>query len=335
MPGVVACVANPHELVNRTKKKTDLEDALFLAREILRKPVEELPLVSIPTDQEMDDRDAVGHHHELGQSHTRVGNRLQALFMDKGFPEVGRRFALHTGEGRKQAIEACFGQDRRFAGAKRIAKSLARELIQIEQLQDKARKEVAKIVERNPEMATILGSIPGVGMHTIASFIAYVGDIGRFPGPKQLAAYCGLVPRVNQSGQRDAPRKISKEGQQVLRKCLVESAYALGRTKTNCPLKLKYQQMRTRVGTRKAVVAIARKLVELMYAMLKNRTLFTSTDPGQQAGLDAYLRRKVLVGCHRFSITRKNCSNYMRLEENTKLLHENELGVIYLPQKGG
>ena len=72
---------------------------------------------------------------------------------------------------------------------------------------------MARIVKQDDRMAAILGSILGVGLKNIAAFIAFVGDINMFSTGNQLVAYCGLVPKVYQSGQKDAARKITKEGQ--------------------------------------------------------------------------------------------------------------------------
>jgi transposase len=67
----------------------------------------------------------------------------------------------------------------------------------------------------------------GAGLKTITAFIAFVGDIDRFSQGKQLSAYCVLVPRVYQSGQKDGIRKIKKERQAALREYLVEAVFAM------------------------------------------------------------------------------------------------------------
>jgi transposase len=248
LPGVVACVVNPHLVANTSKRKTDKEDSLFLARTLLRTPVSELQLVSIPTDEEMDNRAVVSHYRKINEQHTQCVNQLHALFLDKGYPEAGKEHDLHTQKGRTDAIEAYFGSGRAHAAAKGIAKDLGKELLGLEELESKGDRKLAGIVRRNPEMSTILGSIPGVGVKVISAFIAFVGDVDRFSGPKQLAVYCGLVPRVYQSGQKDASGKISKEGQAVLREYLVESVFSMQITKFEFPLKRKYRQLRERMA---------------------------------------------------------------------------------------
>jgi len=332
LPGVVACVVNPHSTrINQTKKKTDKEDSLFLARLLLRTPVEELQLVSIPSDREMTNRDTISHYRSIDRSHSQIINRLHALFFDKGFPEVGKVHKLHTKGGRAAAIEACFGTDRSLAPSKRIAKELSMQLTLLEELQERGEKQLAKIVRSDDRTATLLGSIPGVGLKTIASFIAFVGDIGRFHSAKQLAAYCGLVPRVYQSGQRDAARKITKEGQAALRGYLIESVFAMMRTSFDFPLKRKYEEFRERMGARKAAVAIARKLVTMMYSMLKHGTIFTVGDIAERLEVAAYHARKDLKAIGRYNIIRQSCKAYPEMLDLTNSMITNELGVFKFP----
>ena len=150
------------------------------------------------------------------------------------------------------------------------------------------------IVNQDDRTATVLGAIPGVGLKTIATFIAFVGDVDRFCNAKQLAAYCGLVPRVYQSGQKDAARKITKEGQAALREYLIESVFAMTKPQFDFPLKRKFNELRLRMGGRKAAVAIARKMVVMMYSMLKNGTLFTVEDEQERQEVAAYHARKHL-----------------------------------------
>jgi len=335
LPGVVACVVNPHMVANTSKNKTDKEDSLFLARILLRTPLSELQLVSIPTDEEMDNRAVVSHYRKINEQHTQSINRLHALFLDHGYPEAGKAHDLHTIKGRMAAIEAYFGSNRRYDTAKGIAKDLSKDLAVLESLQAKGDRKLAGIVRKNPRMATILGSIPGVGIKVISTFIAFVGDINRFSCSKQLAAYCGLVPRIYQSGQKNTTGKISKEGQAALREYLVEAVFSMQITKFNFPLKKKYQQLRARMGGRKAAVAVARKLVEMIYAMLKNGTLFTVGDPTDIKRLASYQNKKKLAVLGGYNKIRKSCKDLKTFQKNSNLLKENELGVLKITLIGG
>jgi transposase len=90
LPGVTACVVNSHSLVNHSKKKTDKEDALFLAKTLYMNPVSELPLVSIPGDTEMENREIVSHYRKIDELRTQTLNRLHAFFSRQGFSRSGK-----------------------------------------------------------------------------------------------------------------------------------------------------------------------------------------------------------------------------------------------------
>jgi hypothetical protein len=75
-------------------------------------------------------------------------------------------------------------------------------------------------------------------------------------------------------------------------------------------------------------VAVARKLVEMMYAMLKNRTLFTVGDPEEKKRLASYHNTKKLVVSGGYDKIRKSCKGFQMFQKNSNLLKENELGVL-------
>ena len=110
-------------------------------------------------------------------------------------------------------------------------------------------------------------TVPGVNVTVAATFLAAVGDIGRFPGQRQLVGYLGLDPRVRQSGSTPATHgRISKQGSASARHALVEAAWSVVRQPG--PLHAFYQRIRARRGHQVAVVAAARKLACLFWCML-------------------------------------------------------------------
>src|SRR5262245_12515152 len=102
-------------------------------------------------------------------------------------------------------------------------------------------------------------TIPGVDATVALSIVAVVGDFARFPSPQKLVAYCGLNPRVRQSGGQPASHgRITKAGRAHARGMLVEAAWSAARAPG--PLRAFYQRVRGRRGMQVAVVATARKL---------------------------------------------------------------------------
>jgi transposase len=110
-------------------------------------------------------------------------------------------------------------------------------------------------------------TIPGVNVTTAVTFLAAIGDVGRFPSPRHLSSYLGLTPTSRQSGPSE-PRhgRISKEGSARARHALVEAAWAV--LKTPGPLRAFGERVAARRGRNVAAVAVARKLAVLCWHLL-------------------------------------------------------------------
>jgi hypothetical protein len=110
-------------------------------------------------------------------------------------------------------------------------------------------------------------SVPGVNLVSAATFVATVGDVGRFETARKLVSYVGLDPRVRQSGEAPARHgHISKQGSPAARHMLCEAAWIVVRTLG--PLRAFYERLRARRGAQIALVATARKLCVLFWQLL-------------------------------------------------------------------
>ncbi len=131
---------------------------------------------------------------------------------------------------------------------------------------------------RSIDAITRLKTIPAVGDLVATTIHAWVGEIGRFPDAKSLAAYAGLVPAVYQSAASQRSGGITKQGSKALRSALVQSAHVLTnrcRTAEAGPLQAIGQRVRTSRGRRKiATVAVARHLLRIAYYVLRDGTTY-------------------------------------------------------------
>jgi transposase len=122
--------------------------------------------------------------------------------------------------------------------------------------------------EHYPE-TDLLRQIEGVGALTALTFVLTLEDPYRFERSRSVGAYLGLVPARDQSGDRDPQKRISKEGDQLLRKLLVGSAhYILGPFGSDSDLRRHGQRIASRGGKnakKRAAVAVARKLSVLLH----------------------------------------------------------------------
>jgi transposase len=112
-------------------------------------------------------------------------------------------------------------------------------------------------------------SITGVSLVVAASLIGTIGDIGRFPDKKKLAAYFGVVPSTYQSGDTSRNGRITKQGRAEARWLIIEAAEILRRSPG--PMRALYTRVQRKRNHNVAVVAVARKLVELVHHLLSNR----------------------------------------------------------------
>jgi transposase len=137
---------------------------------------------------------------------------------------------------------------------------------------DKRVEEIAKadkVVQR-------LCSVPGVGPVVATTFAATLDDSSRFRGAKHVRSYLGLVPREYSSGERQRRGRISKAGSVRARSLLVEAALSLLRWKTERTKALHewWARIAQRRGKATAVVALARKLAGIMFAVWRDDTEF-------------------------------------------------------------
>lgn len=135
-------------------------------------------------------------------------------------------------------------------------------------------KIVESVEQLFPEQARLLESIPGVGQLSMAVLLAYIVDIKRFQDVRQLCSYVGLAPAIRDSGQHKSKLGISKAGNPLLRSYLTQAALAIRRLPEEHPLRAWYASVLSRRGWQKARIALARKLVAIVFGVLKKQRPF-------------------------------------------------------------
>lgn len=115
---------------------------------------------------------------------------------------------------------------------------------------------------------------PGVGPVTALAFVAALDDVTRFGGAHQVESYLGLVPSEYSSGERQHRGRITKRGNARMRWLLVEAGWRILRSRRSecASLRAWAMQIAARRGKRIAVVALARRLSGILYAMWRDGT---------------------------------------------------------------
>jgi transposase len=133
-----------------------------------------------------------------------------------------------------------------------------------------------KTIVRGNEVVQRLCTVPGVGPITATAFVATIDTIDRFSGAHQVESYLGLVPSERSSGEQQRKGRITKAGNSRLRYLLVEAAWSvlLSRKESTEELRAWAQRIAMRRGMKTAIVALARKLAGILYAMWRDGTTF-------------------------------------------------------------
>jgi transposase len=128
-----------------------------------------------------------------------------------------------------------------------------------------------------------LTSIKGIGSLSATVLLTVIGKISDFADENKLAAYLGLVPRIANSNESERSGRITKQGNKLARTALVQCGLVAKRYSPY--LQSFYERIKNRRGGGKAKIALARKLVKIVYDTLKNQWVFEDFPSFTLAGL--------------------------------------------------
>jgi transposase len=153
-----------------------------------------------------------------------------------------------------------------------IVAELAREVLVLKKHIETLDKELRQRFFARPE-ARIITSLPGMGPLLGAEFLVATGDLSAFDSADQLAAYAGLVPAAHDSGKRSGNDRRMRGGNKLLKRAFYQSAFASLRSS---PTSRAFYDRKRREGKRhtQALIALARRRVNVLWAMLRDGTMF-------------------------------------------------------------
>jgi transposase len=154
----------------------------------------------------------------------------------------------------------------------RIVAELAEEVLSLKDRIESIDEELEQRFFARPE-ARILASLPGMGPILGAEFLVAVGDLSAFSGSDQLAAYAGLVPAAHDSGKRKGNNHRMRGGNKLLKRVFYQSSFASLRS---APASRAFYDRKRREGKKhtQALIALARRRVNVLWAMLRDGTTF-------------------------------------------------------------
>lgn len=265
------------KMIASAKIKTDKIDARVLA-ELARAGY--LPLVWLPDPDTEALRHLFSDRRSLVDRRTELKNTVHSILHRNLLTyEVADLFGT---SGRQWLEQLCEASDEECDRIDRLRlRAILIELDRLEQHLQEVEGVIAAFVVERPNLRKQLDrllSIPGVSLVVGAGLLAAIGDIKRFRYAKQLGSYFGLVPSTYQSGDTKARHgRITKTGRSDARWLAVEAAEHL--RKAPGPLRALFQRVSNKRGHNVAVVAVARKLAELVWHLLTKEEDFLYQKP--------------------------------------------------------
>lgn len=258
---VVVVDSNQFRVISRSVKKTDPNDARLLALYLSK---DLLPEVRMKNKQQARVASLTQTRDTLVKQRSALKNKVNNILSARGLNLP--KEALSSEKRLAEVLSLPF--DELLLVELRVIVDQIRSLNKSIAELDKAIAEASSELEGH----TSLTSIKGIGATTSAILLSVIGDVNDFPDEGRLASYFGIVPRVSNSNQTEHSGRIHKRGSKLGRTALVQSALIAANYSPY--LKRFYEQVKARRGAGKAIIALAKKFLGIIYRTLKNKWVF-------------------------------------------------------------
>jgi transposase len=255
-------LAHPGKLrvIAESTRKSDKLDARVLAEFLA---LDMIPLAHRPAPRVRAHRSLVRHRQHLQRRITAIKTQLRRILSDYN----ADRPDLFTRVGRRALAGMELTPTDRFR-CDELSDLLDFLQLRREKANQRLRLFAGEGADQEQAARRVLRTIPGVGEITSEVVLAELGDVRRFRSAKQAVAYAGLAPGQRESAGKRKELAIEKKGSRLLRWVLVESAWQVVRY--DARWRDAFEKLARRTGKKKAITAIARRLLSLMVALLKS-----------------------------------------------------------------
>ena len=256
-------VVNPNQfkVISQSVKKTDRNDAALLALYLSK---ELLPEVRMKQPNERNVAQLAGTRDLLVKQRSSLKTKINNLLSSEGIEMKKESLSSKKALARVLALPLSILANAQLRVLVNQIHSLSQSIAELEKL----------IQEEGPKLAghSNLVSIKGIGPLSAAVLLSVIGNVNDFTDPGKLAAYLGVVPRISNSNETEHSGRITKQGNKLARTTLVQCG--LIAKKYSPYLQQFYKRIQRRRGGGKANIALARKLLGIIYYTLKKNWVF-------------------------------------------------------------
>lgn len=255
-------LAHPGKLrvIAESTRKSDQLEARVLAEFLA---LDMIPPAYRPTPRPREHRALVRHRQFLQKQRTQLRVKVRRVLSDSN---ADRRDLFTRRIGEHLAAVPLSESDRFIVG--QLLEQLGAIEGQLVALRQQLHAFRAAASEAEARGRRVLRSVTGVGEVTAEVVLAELGDVGRFRSARQVVAYAGLAPGRRESAGKARDLGITKRGSPLLRWVLVEAAWQAVRR--SAYWRGVYAALKKRRGSRRAIVAVARRLLGVLVALLRS-----------------------------------------------------------------
>jgi transposase len=271
--GIENIVVNAADVPTTHKEKshkTDKRDSRKLGRSLRAK---ELTGIHIPARKTQEDRSLLRTRYTVRKDLTRLKLRIKSLLNFYGiehpeqFSSAGKHWSLRYMAWLKTV-------PMEHESGRTVLQTLTYQAEDLRKTQLSVTRKIRELSRTDcyTKNFELLESIPGIGLITGMCFLTEIEDIHRFSSSDHLAAFIGLIPSCHSSGEKENNGAITSRAHKHMRDMIVESAWIAAQK--DPALHLAFANLCKRMEPNKAIIRIARKLLNRMYHVLKTKTIY-------------------------------------------------------------
>jgi transposase len=273
------------KLIAAAVVKTDKKDTMILAKLLA---VNMIPAVWVPPAPVRELRALISHRQRLIGQQTRLKNQLRSLLHRQHLVPPGGQLFAAANRPWWLGLSLSPSEKLRLRQDLTLLDQLAPLIAEVE-----AELNRLSLAEPWAQDVPYLLQLPGIGLLTAMTILSAIGQIDRFPTAKKLVGYAGLGAKVYASGLTHRTGGITKQGRRELRRVLVEAAWTAVRYDQHW--QSQFESLAYRIGPEKAIVAIARKLLVVIWHVLTAQVADRRAVPQQVARYFIHWGRQLRV----------------------------------------
>lgn len=268
--GIHNIVVNPADVPTMSSerlRKTDAVDSNKLAVGLRAK---QLKGIYTPDSETLEIRSLIRLKNSITKDMTRQKNRIKSQLRYLGVT-IPAEFTETCSNWSQRFIEWLRDVETKTPFGRQTIDVQIMQLTSLRDLRADIMKRLRELshTERFKKTLDLLMTVPGIGQASGLALLAEIVDITRFKNSEQLAAYVGMIPMCHSSGEHEGVGDITLRKQPILRHIIIESAWVAIRQDET--LQLCYLNNCKRMVPSKAIVKVARKLINRVYFVLKRQ----------------------------------------------------------------